>query len=247
MGEEGCSVREDRILTGGSVRKTEALLGSNLQHTWRKMNKTFSMSRLVAIVAGLALAGTASASVIAGGSFGITTLDPISYVGPWLADASSISFGGAVLVGARTGDFDCGVHPGPDCILGGSTVSFANPIDPAFPVFPAPLMTFNGQGGSVGRFTFTPTSATVSSTGQDDLTIYLLGTFADADGAYDTNAASVIMNLTQSGGPGNTVSFAGTFSTPPTAPSTNTPEPISLILFGSGLVGMGLLRRSRRA
>jgi PEP-CTERM motif len=108
-----------------------------------------------------------------------------------------------------------------------------------------PTFFFTLQNSS--RFTFTATSASSSTAtlgNSDFLNVGYTGTFTDSLGFYSPATASLSLSFNQTGGSTGNVTYSGTFATPP-APTTGAPEPASMVLFGSALVGIGIFRRKR--
>jgi hypothetical protein len=109
--------------------------------------------------------------------------------------------------------------------------------------FNIPLTTFVFTWGDLTnstRYSFTETSSTSYSGSANTVGILANGIFKDSTGVDSSNNATLIMNLTQAGGPGpgDTISLAGTIET------HATPEPAGMaLLLGSTLIGLGLVRR----
>jgi len=102
---------------------------------------------------------------------------------------------------------------------------------------------FDGSGaGPLGadRYSYVITAFTRTTTGTDTVTYLTNGTFSDGGGVFDTAPASMQLQINQAGA---SISASGTFATP--NQFNLTPEPASMVLFGSALVGLSLMGRKR--
>ena len=131
---------------------------------------------------------------------------------------------------------------GPTPVPEGTAITFnSNTLNLTFASLP--IITWGGE------FTFTATSgvrANQTVGNSETSTVYYLGTLTDSKSNYVTSTASLSIAFTQTGGNTGSVNFSATLADPP-APNPVTPEPATLIMFGTAFVGLGLLGRRRKA
>jgi hypothetical protein len=182
------------------------------------------------------LDGSASFAISVTGTNGSgsnTSLDPINSV-------TSIDWSGAEVFGTGTGQL--GDIPGNTDITGSTSIFPSGPNGGNGTAF---TLTF----GDYGTFTETvdPQLIVEAINRTSSRTIlYLLGTFTPGPSfsGFDPNDASIIISFTNTGG---VYSGSGTLSTPAASFIPIIPEPSSLVLFGTGMLGgVGLLRRRRQ-
>lgn len=115
---------------------------------------------------------------------------------------------------------------------------------------------FNFNDPGLGMFTATSAMLTGTTDDNEGLsnesassTWYVTGSFklgSDWANAGTMLTASETWTLNQTGGDSAAISMGGTFASPAVSPPPAVPEPATLLVFGSVLGGIGVLRRRRK-
>jgi PEP-CTERM motif len=174
----------------------------------------------------IATVGASSAAQAARIDFAFVALgNGISASPTPLQDATSLNLDGSVISVSGTGVGDA------SGLAGGNTIDIS-PTDIVFGDVSATNPVFKSWTGTFGAFKETLTAVTsIDRTSANALTIDLTGTVTG--GAFHNAPVTMIIDATQSGGPGNVISVSGSNS------SSTIPEPSTWVMMVLGFAGLG--------
>jgi hypothetical protein len=183
----------------------------------------------------LATIGASSAAQAARIDFSFVALGSgISAAPEPLQDATSLNLDGSVISVAGVGVGDA------SGLAAGNTIDIS-PTDIVFGAVSATDPVFKSWTGTFGAFTETLTTVTsIDRSSPNALTIDLMGTVTG--GGFHGAPVTMIIDATQSGGPGNVISVSGSNS------SSTIPEPSTWVMMVLGFAGLGYaaVRRSSK-
>ena len=218
----------------GSIVNLDSAVKSRLKE--KSMKKTMLKSLALAVVGSMCAVGAANAAMLEGGLSMSGSFIPVDAKGDLTSIllATGIDFGPMYTGGVdntfgvvtATGDFDVLNPNSGDPQTTGTINNFQ--FDP-FVALGTPLWLVGGFSFEMSSLT----SDTIPKAGSYDLTIYGLGTMT-APGFEPTPG---IWNFTGQGAGGTNFSWSASAAAAPV------PEPATMLLFGTGLIGLAGLRR----